>query len=61
MYCGVTLMEAFNLIAGAVLLFAESIAVKSVEGTGKARIFYVILSVLSIILAALQVGDDGRS
>ena len=59
MYCGVTLMEAFNLIAGAVLLFAESIAVKSVEGTGRARILYVILSILSVVLAALQVGDDG--
>ncbi|KAK8800832.1 hypothetical protein WA588_001663 [Blastocystis sp. NMH] len=54
MYCGVTLMEAFNLVAGAVLLFAESIAVKGVEGAGKARISYIILSILSIVLAALQ-------
>ena len=51
-------MEAFNLVAGAVLLFAESIAVKGVEGAGKARISYIILSSLSIVLAALQVGDD---
>lgn len=51
-------MEAFNLVAGAVLLFAESIAVKGVEGAGKARISYIILSILSIVLAALQVGDD---
>lgn len=58
MYCGVTLMEAFNLVAGAVLLFAESIAVKAVEGAGKARVLYIILSILSIVLAALQVGDD---
>ena len=51
-------MEAFNLVAGAVLLFAESIAVKGVESAGKARISYIILSILSIVLAALQVGDD---
>ena len=53
-------MEAFNLVAGAVLLFAESIAVKGVEGAGKARVLYIILSILSIILAALQVGDDAE-
>ena len=55
MYVGVTFMAALNIIAEAVVLIAESIAIKGIEGTGMTRTLYIILAVLSAILAVMQV------
>ncbi len=55
MYVGVTFMAALNIIAEAVVLIAESIAIKSIEGTGTTRTLYIVLAVLSAILAVMQV------
>ena len=55
MYVGVTFMAALNISAEAVVLIAESIAIKSIEGTGTTRTLYIVLAVLSAILAVMQV------
>ncbi|KAK8802608.1 hypothetical protein WA171_006285 [Blastocystis sp. BT1] len=55
MYVGVTFMAALNIIAEAVVLIAESIAIKSIEGTGTTRTLYIVLAVLSAILAVMQI------
>ena len=55
MYVGVTFMAALNIIAEAVVLIAESIAIKSIEGTGMTRTLYIVLAVLSAVLAVMQV------
>ena len=55
MYVGVTFMAALNIIAEAVVLIAESIAIKSIEGTGTTRTLYIVLAILSAILAVMQV------
>lgn len=59
MYVGVTFMAALNIIAEAVVLIAESIAIRSVEGTGMTRTLYIILAILSAILAVIQVLFSG--
>ena len=52
---GVTLMTSFNIIAEAIVLFAETSAISGLDGTGAVRTLYIILGIVSFILAALQV------
>lgn len=57
MQVGVTLMTAFNIIAESIVLFAETSAIKGIEGTGLVRTLYILLGIVSFVLAALQVGN----
>ena len=55
MQVGVTLMTSFNILAEAIVLFAETSAISKLDGTGSVRAFYIIIGIVSFILAALQV------
>lgn len=48
-------MTAFNIIAESIVLFAETSAIKGIEGTGLVRTLYILLGIVSFVLAALQV------
>ena len=55
MQVGVTLMTSFNILAEAIVLFAETSAISKLDGTGSVRALYIIIGIVSFILAALQV------
>ena len=48
-------MTSFNILAEAIVLFAETSALSKLDGTGSVRALYIILGIVSFILAALQV------
>ena len=55
MYCGVTLIEALNIFVEGAVLIAEASVISVIEGTGFARTMYVILAIVSFVLAIAQV------
>ena len=48
-------MTSFNILAEAIVLFAETNAISGLDGTGTVRTLYIILGIVSFVLAALQV------
>lgn len=48
-------MTSFNILAEAIVLFAETNAISGLDGTGAVRTLYIILGIVSFVLAALQV------
>lgn len=55
MYVGVTLMEALNIFIEGTILIAEASVISVIEGTGFARAMYIILAIVSFVLAIAQV------
>ena len=54
MYCGVTLIEGLNIFVEGAVLIAEASVIAVIEGTGFARTMYIILAIISFVLAIAQ-------
>ena len=54
MYCGVTLIECLNILVEAVILIAEGSAISVVQGTSFTKTMYILLAIVSVVVAVLQ-------
>lgn len=55
MYIGVTFIEALNVFIEGAILIAEASVISMIEGTAFVRSMYIILAILSFVLAIVQV------